>query len=58
MDALLAKNEEERMHIHVICGGHEAKYWLEPRVELAKKGGPAMLITSWRAPGNPRTQVK
>ena len=39
MDALLAKNEEEeRMHIHVICGGHEAKYWLEPRVELAKKG--------------------
>jgi dissimilatory sulfite reductase (desulfoviridin) alpha/beta subunit len=36
---LLAKNEEERMHIHVICGGHEAKYWLEPRVELAKDTG-------------------
>ena len=32
-------NEEERMHIHVICGGHEAKYWLEPRVELAKNTG-------------------
>jgi hypothetical protein len=32
-------NEEERMHIHVICGGHEAKYWLEPRVELAKNSG-------------------
>jgi hypothetical protein len=32
-------NEEERMHIHVICGAHEAKYWLEPAVELAKKGG-------------------
>ena len=27
------------MHIHVICGGHEAKYWLEPRVELAKNTG-------------------
>ena len=58
MDALLAKNEEERMHIHVIFGSHEAKYWLEPRVELAKKGGSAMLITSGRAPGQPRTQVK
>ena len=39
MDALLAKNEEERMYIHVICGGHEAKYWLEPCVELAKSMG-------------------
>lgn len=29
-------NEEERMHIHVLCGNHEAKYWLEPNVELAK----------------------
>jgi hypothetical protein len=29
-------NEEERMHIHVI---HEAKYWLEPTVELAKNTG-------------------
>ena len=32
-------NEEERMHIHVLCGGHEAKYWLEPQVELAKNTG-------------------
>ena len=32
-------NEEERMHIHVICGSHEAKYWLEPHVELAKNTG-------------------
>ena len=32
-------NEEERMHIHVICGRHEAKYWLEPQVELAKNLG-------------------
>ena len=32
-------NEEERMHIHVLCGGHEAKFWLEPQVELAKNTG-------------------
>ena len=32
-------NEEERMHIHVICGAHEAKYWQEPTVELAKNTG-------------------
>ena len=24
------------MHIHVLCGGKEAKFWLEPQVELAK----------------------
>ena len=32
-------NEEERMHIHVIGVGHEAKFWLEPEVELAKNSG-------------------
>ena len=32
-------NEEERMHIHVLCGGKEAKFWLEPQVELAKNSG-------------------
>ena len=32
-------NEEERMHIHVLCGGHEAKFWLEPQVELARNTG-------------------
>ena len=32
-------NEEERMHIHVIHNGQEAKYWLEPHVELAKNTG-------------------
>ena len=31
-------NEEERMHIHVIHDGHEAKFWLEPEVEIAYKG--------------------
>jgi len=28
--------EEARMHVHVICGDGEAKYWLEPEIELAK----------------------
>jgi hypothetical protein len=28
--------EESRMHIHVICGDGEAKYWLDPDIELAK----------------------
>ena len=32
-------NEEERMHVHVLYNGQEAKYWLEPRVELAKNSG-------------------
>lgn len=32
-------NEEERMHIHVIFQGYEAKYWLEPEIELAKNSG-------------------
>ena len=32
-------NEEERMHIHVICNGKEAKYWLEQEVELVKNTG-------------------
>jgi hypothetical protein len=32
-------NEEERMHIHVIYERKEAKFWLEPRVELAKNTG-------------------
>ena len=24
------------MHVHVICADGEAKFWLEPRVELAR----------------------
>ena len=32
-------NEEVRMHIHVLYNGKEAKYWLEPQVELAKNTG-------------------
>lgn len=25
------------MHVHVISGDGEAKYWLEPKIELCKK---------------------
>lgn len=28
--------EEERMHVHVVSGDGEAKYWLEPTIELSK----------------------
>ena len=31
-------NEEERMHIHVIKEDKEAKFGLEPNVEIAYKG--------------------
>ena len=32
-------NEEERKHIHVIKAGNEAKFWLEPDIELANNYG-------------------
>jgi hypothetical protein len=28
--------EEVRVHIHVVSAGGEAKFWLEPEIELAK----------------------
>ena len=28
--------EESRMHVHVVSGDGEAKFWLEPDLELAK----------------------
>ena len=28
--------EETRIHVHVICADGEAKFWLEPDVDLAK----------------------
>ena len=31
-------NEEERTHIHVVKEDKEAKFWLEPKVEIAYKG--------------------
>ena len=32
-------NEEERMHVHVVKAEHEAKFWLEPTIELAENFG-------------------
>ena len=31
--------EEARMHVHVLSGDGEAKYWLEPEIALAKSIG-------------------
>ena len=31
--------EEDRLHIHVQASKGEAKFWLEPKVELAKNHG-------------------
>ncbi len=28
--------EETRMHVHVISGNGEAKFWIEPEIELAR----------------------
>ena len=28
--------EESRMHVHILSGDGEAKFWLEPEIELAK----------------------
>ena len=28
-------NEENRMHVHIICADGEAKFWLEPVVSMA-----------------------
>ncbi|MCK7546229.1 DUF4160 domain-containing protein [Marinobacter bryozoorum] len=31
--------EESRMHVHVVSGDGEAKFWLEPDIELSKNYG-------------------
>jgi hypothetical protein len=31
--------EETRMHVHVNCGHGEAKFWMEPALELAQNYG-------------------
>jgi uncharacterized protein DUF4160 len=31
--------EESRKHVHVYCGSGEAKFWLEPDIELAENSG-------------------
>jgi len=28
--------EEPRLHVHVTCAEGEAKFWIEPRIELAQ----------------------
>jgi hypothetical protein len=33
---LFFSREEARMHVHVLCARGEAKFWLEPDVELAR----------------------
>jgi hypothetical protein len=35
--------EEKRMHVHVYCGDGEAKFWLEPEIELARNYGLSRL---------------
>ena len=32
-------NEEERMHVHVVKAEIEAKFWVEPVIELAENFG-------------------
>ncbi|MBI2360553.1 MAG: DUF4160 domain-containing protein [Deltaproteobacteria bacterium] len=31
--------EEKRIHVHVHCGGGEAKFWVEPEVKLVQNYG-------------------
>lgn len=31
--------EESRMHVHIYCPDGEAKFWIEPKVELATNHG-------------------
>ena len=33
--------EERRSHVHVYCGSGEAKFWIDPRIELAQNYGLA-----------------
>ena len=35
--------EETRMHVHVHSGDGEAKFWLEPEIELARNLGFSFL---------------
>jgi len=33
--------EEDRMHVHVACADGEAKFWLEPEIDVAMARGLA-----------------
>ena len=37
-------NEEERLHINVVNDNDEAKFWLEPQIELANNYGFFFLL--------------
>lgn len=37
-----SSREETRMHVHVHATSGEAKYWLEPKIELAENHGLSM----------------
>jgi hypothetical protein len=39
LPVLLFSREERRPHVHIHCSDGEAKFWLEPTVELAKNYG-------------------
>ena len=36
---LFFSREEPRMHVHAQCPRGEAKFWLEPEIEVAKNAG-------------------
>ena len=36
LPVLFLLREENRIHVHVICPAGEAKFWLEPEIELAR----------------------
>jgi hypothetical protein len=36
---LFYSNEESRMHVHVFCANGQAKFWLEPKIELEENYG-------------------
>jgi hypothetical protein len=38
--------EEKRMHIHIVSNGAEAKFWIEPSVEMAVNNGFSTIETN------------
>jgi hypothetical protein len=35
--------EQSRMHVHIHCSNGEAKFWLEPAIELVKNFGSSRI---------------
>ena len=52
--------EEPRIHVHVVCADGEAKYWLEPEVELSKNYNlsPAQLKEIERLIGDHHGEIR